>query len=640
MTDGPGVDFDGFVAARWPDLEAVALVATLDPALARELTVAALGPLRHRWAATVEEGSPTGAARRALLERVGRLDRPPTRWRGPVGPGRRGGAGVARPNGGQGAGPGDTGRHPRAPDEVLRAGVDDPDDPVPGALLDALAAEGPVVRAALAAAVVWELGVPAVAALTGRRLEETGAQVDAARVRLLGAQRAALAADGRAPADHRLDDDLADVVRRVAARAADPPDPAGLVGAAGSRPRRRVVLAGGAAAAVAGATVWVATAREPRPPVRAGGTPTPSTAGPDDPVWASTSRWPPRGAAGRDSAVRALATRARPTARVLYADDVHDVRVVVVNDPDVDFGSAATTLKLWTGPAGAPAGRLTEVPLTFAGFFDAPDVVVLGVPHPTQRILLALSRPGVERAEFSALVRPRPDGTIARDWTSVPLVDGVGSVLTPAPVGIALRGRCGDWNGPVPRPQAWSPYETEPPSFVDRTRLDVASATGIAPARLRVKSLRARLPHPLPFDLGLPDGSGAAQLVTVTTPDGAVVRSFWVEVTGPDSSYSAGDGAMVVPAVEAGSPALLFLESAAVVMVPGAGRTVRLTSPEGRPSDVTPVRAHLAAVHLPDVALGSPRIHVEDSTGRTVYDGEVPASRPLEDFSSVEVGDF
>ncbi len=155
-----------------------------------------------------------------------------------------------------------------------------------------------------------------------------------------------------------------------------------------------------------------------------------------------------------------------------------------------------------------------------------------------------------------------------------------------------------------------------------------------------MRTLEAPLPHPLPFDLGLPDGSGAAQLVTVTTPDGAVVRSFWVEVTGPDSSYSAGDGAVVVPATEVAHPALLFLESAAVVMVPGPGRTVRLTSPEGRRSDVTPVLGHVAAIHLPDVALGSPRILVEDSTGRTLYDGEAPASQPLEDLSSAALSDF
>ncbi|MBD3785096.1 MAG: SigE family RNA polymerase sigma factor, partial [Micrococcales bacterium] len=70
MTRDEGDGFAEFVAARWPELEAVALVALLDAERAREVTTAALAALRGRWSGVVEEGAPTPAARRELVGRL------------------------------------------------------------------------------------------------------------------------------------------------------------------------------------------------------------------------------------------------------------------------------------------------------------------------------------------------------------------------------------------------------------------------------------------------------------------------------------------------------------------------------------------------------------------------------------------
>ncbi|HET6967410.1 MAG TPA: hypothetical protein VFI44_03985, partial [Ornithinibacter sp.] len=60
-------DFREFVAARWPDLEAVALLVTLDEDAARRVTTDALAGLHHHWREALDEGRPGELARRAVL---------------------------------------------------------------------------------------------------------------------------------------------------------------------------------------------------------------------------------------------------------------------------------------------------------------------------------------------------------------------------------------------------------------------------------------------------------------------------------------------------------------------------------------------------------------------------------------------
>ena len=62
-------DFREFVAARWPDLEGVAFVVTLDAATARRVTTDALAALHQQWREALDEGRPGAAARRSVLSR-------------------------------------------------------------------------------------------------------------------------------------------------------------------------------------------------------------------------------------------------------------------------------------------------------------------------------------------------------------------------------------------------------------------------------------------------------------------------------------------------------------------------------------------------------------------------------------------
>src|SRR5690606_14122734 len=127
-------DFREFVAARWPDLEGVAFVVTLDVAAARRLTTEAFATLHQHWREALDDGRPGALARRAVLR--GALAAAPQ---------------AVRP----------------AP---LRTGpVTDPetdlDDPVLTALEAVLRVATPLERALVAAASVWGAGPDEVADL-------------------------------------------------------------------------------------------------------------------------------------------------------------------------------------------------------------------------------------------------------------------------------------------------------------------------------------------------------------------------------------------------------------------------------------------------------------------------------------------
>ena len=600
MSVTTGEDFGGFVAARWADLEAVAVVAVLDPESARETTTAALVALRSRWPSALEEGAPTATARRELVER---LARPPRR------------RGV-----------------PPEPSPVLREAADDPDSSVPAVLFDCLAGEPVLVRAAVAARTVWEVRPDDLALLAGRAGADLAAGIAAATHRLLAAHREARATDGLGPADHRLEDDLADLVHRLAGTAPEPPDPSAIVAERSRRVRRRSLLAGGAVAAAAGAAGWAAFGRE-RGAATAGpaASSTPTPAGPDDPAWATTRRWPPRGALATDFGIQSLMVRKAPGARLLYADEVHGVRVVVATDSSSDgAGAPGTPLRVWSGAAGVPADQLTEVPLGYPGIFEVEDAVALGVPHPTGAVVLALTRPTLDRAEVSPVVRPTPEGEVERDWSPVPLDAGIGAVLLPQPPGPAARVRCGGYDGPLPRPSTWDVQWDPGLTQREAVTADVAAATGIPSGRLDVDVLTAVIPPGPDREAGGPAETTTAELVTVRTPNGAVVRSLLVSTESPGSSSSYGAPPMVVPRDAADAPAVIPLEGdtarpAFVVVVPGPGAAVRLTSPTtGAGSDAVPLTDHGAVVLVPADHDPELRVRVEDSRGRALYYDAVP----------------
>ena len=176
-------DFREFVAARWPDLEAVAFLVTLDADVARRATADALAGLHHHWREAVEEGRPGEDARRAVLIAV---LAPAARRPGTRPPASQGAtASGATSDGASGA----TSTPSRASDPVDAADAapwpDPADDTVVGALIATLRDATPVQRAAVAGHAVWAAEPEEVAALAGM----PGADVRAEAVALQGPAR-------------------------------------------------------------------------------------------------------------------------------------------------------------------------------------------------------------------------------------------------------------------------------------------------------------------------------------------------------------------------------------------------------------------------------------------------------------------
>ena len=286
-------DFREFVAARWPDLEGVAFVVTLDAATARRVTTD--GPGRactSSWREALDEGRPGATARRSvlaaavaaapadpdILRRNGlpQRARPPTCGAGcrpsePVGgPGRRR-RGAHRARGRRACG------HRRSSGPSSAAGV--------GVGRRARRGRRPARDAGRATSAT---APPRCA----RRLVDgprRGPGRRGPRPRGLGPRRR--------PRRRR---------RAPARRPGRPARPAALVEDRRRSVRRRSVVAGGAAVVAAGRRGLVGSS--PAGPAAAGGSAAVGSTravGPpaaDDPSWGSVSRWAPRGRLATDAA--------------------------------------------------------------------------------------------------------------------------------------------------------------------------------------------------------------------------------------------------------------------------------------------------------------------------------------------------
>ncbi|MGG5260296.1 hypothetical protein [Phycicoccus avicenniae] len=608
MTTTLEEDFEGFVAARWPDLEAVALVATLDPPRARSLTTAALASLRPGWATTLESGAPTASARRAVLEQVVAPRRPDATAGSPAG---------------------------------LRPLVGDPESSVPAALLDALAGRTPAARALLAAGALWEVTDDELLALAPGPVID----LDAERAALLEAHRAARATDGLGPADHLLAEDLVEVVHRLASAQPDPPDPAGLVlERARSVRRRSLVLGGGAAVLAAGASGWVVLRDRGRAPTAGSSTADPTTAGPDDPAWASTASWSARGPLAADLDVQALVARSGRGARLLWAADLADVRVVVATNADDQYPDG-TSVRAWTGRPGTPPARLAEVPLGFDALLGTEDLVAVGVARPGGSALVVLTRPTVGSVDFSPVVHPTTAGSVERTWTRVGLADGVGTLLLPAAWGQAARVRAERWGGPPVGPATWgtSGRLTVGDDPLDALLDAVASSTGVARADLRGDVLTDSPTDGSVLDptaVSAQGGDGRAVLTRVRTPDGAVVRGLDVRDDGRAGGSFLSTSPLVVPAEAASAPLVLPLDGGGdgpgryLAVVPSGGASARLVAAGG---DRGPASTEVAMKRRTAVltvagargVAGGLRLVVRDARGRVTYDDVPPAGRDL-----------
>ncbi len=648
-------DFSGFVAARWPDLEAVALVAAPDADTAREVTATTLARLGERWDDALDEGSPTRAARAALLKGLGAL--------------------------------GADGPRVEATDLPLAPAADPPaaggtvgDPVVAAALIDTVRHEHAVVRAALAAGAIWGCDDAEVAALAGVPADRLASLLSDARSRLVSAHRAALAAEGLEPADWRLERDLTDALDALAAASPDPPDPAALVAERTRGVRRRSVLTGGAALVAAGGLGWwllrdtaagdagdTTTAEAPRP------------VGNTDAVWDSTTQWPPRGSLAGDTGILALViTDGGPGARLLFAEDVGPVRIAVAALLDrPNQAGPGTALAVWTGAAGAPVERLSRVPLALDRTDGVPDVVALTVPAPRAgsagarstrmvvvgvdsepgapgaattsaadeegSLLLVLARPTVGAATWSPVVHPTPNGSVERTWTLLRLDGGVGALRLDGPAGTAARLQCGGYDGPV---AGTSPVRTTGLDPSAAAAAVIAAATGIPVGELRSEVVVDSPVDGSVLDAGALSALGAdgrVRVILTTTPDGALVRTLHVVDDGRSGRGALVGTPRVLPARRAGAPLVRRLDvipprtTRFLVVAPGAAQCQLLaTQPAAYPlSKVVPLKGDTAVVPVVNGQdAGTYRLVLWDADGTKTYSDVPPRGRALLDLTA------
>ncbi|HSF98955.1 MAG TPA: hypothetical protein VLA55_09700 [Ornithinibacter sp.] len=634
MTTTVDDDFREFVAARWPELESVALVVLLDTGRARAVTADVLAAMSRRWQDTVDAGRPGEQARRAVLR----------------------GAVTAAPTT-SGAGPTKWSTPAHGDWDLNPADPANPADPVVAALGDAIRSAPPIERAVLAGHHLWGCGPDEVAHLLdlpGGSVGEHAASLDS---RLTAAHDAARATSGLEPSPWSLDRDAAAAVDEILRGLSDPPDPAALVADRAGGLRRRAIVTGGAAAlamAGVGAVLVRRGANDPPPSAR----PRVATLAPDDPRWGSVELWPPRGPLGADPAVAALVARsADPRDRVLWAGDVGTQRVVLTltytgttEDADGtldDVSFSEPHVRAYQGPRGIAPDRLAVSPLSTSGAIGTTEVVAVTLPGgqeaPQQSLLVVLGRPTLSTAFVSNVVLPLPSGTMQRSWAPLPLAGGVSATTLDTPRPLATRLRVGSWEGP---PDSFTESYSAiaegptPSTSPEWAEAHLFALTGIPVDRLTsTVFIDAEVPRGL-FEWPPPPDAAPARLVSLltTTPDGAVVRT--TAYYGDDFAWPIEPGHLL-PAASQRDPLVVWASDERVgvarflVAAPGADRVQLIaTSPDGYPVSKVQRTGGKDAVVVPVVNGGQGgeyRVVTRDATGRVLFDGIPDAGRYLLD---------
>ena len=629
------------MAERWPDLEAVAFIVTLDAVAARGVTTAALASLYHHWREATDEGSPGLMARRSVLSAALADGRPPGRNGSPA-----------------------TGQAPSAPcrpEAGPRTGMGDlpdDDDAVLIALEDLVRAATPLERALVGAGSVWGVGPDEVADLLGMPVVDAREGAAALRTRLVAAHGAARAAAGLHPGDRALDVNLDAVVERLLTGLRYPPDPAALVVERCRAVRRRSLVAAGAAAAVAGAAAWWVWPHHPTATPGGGSTGASARAfpPPDDISWASLSRWAPRGGLATDPRVQGLAiSRATGVGpRVLWADDVAGRRLVVSGSLNPDTYEDLV-LQAWHGAAGADPASLEQVHFTTGLGYENSAVVPIALRTRPGTLLVVLARPTTTTASYSPTVLPTGAGVIARAWTQVALTSGIGSTTWAQEPGPALRVRCGDFDGPAASTaQTWLDQAgTELlPGFTEGTSRFVAAATGLPVEQVHTDVVTdATVAGSVidPAAMAPQDGDGRVRVLRTRTSTGALIRCVRV-VAGPMRIV---DGRSTMNSLEIEPPAVLPADTPAdepvvarlndlrpgvsrfLVIAPGAARVQLLsTSPSAHPASKVTATRHGVAIVLVTLAgeAADFRLVCQDAHGRRFGTGVRHDGRDLLDL--------
>lgn len=625
-------DFAAFVAARWAELEALALVTTLDPITARDATTHALGRLRGGWADAVDDGTPTLQTRRAVLERslqvAGSAD------------GR--GAGPSRPR------PGSS-----DPDLIGFGGGVGPerDEAVADALWHCLARATASERAVLACAVVCDLDTGETAHLLGMPLSDIEGHDRSLRSRLAAAHDSGREGSGQARAEWLLQDDLRSLVDDLIEDAPDPPDPAGLVAAEAAGVRRRTLVLGTTAVVATATAAWFLT--RPGDEQRLGPS-VATTTGSSDADWTSTKTWPARGALASDVGVQGLIlTRTSGGSRLLFADDVGDRRIVLAAPIGIPNDPVGTQVRAWQGARGALPEGMEELEMPLAYIDGVSDVVAAYLPQQSGSALVVLSRPSVTQAEVSRFVSPTPAGTVDREWFTLQLEGGIGVDLSVLDVSPAMRLKVGDYDGPPASPSdPWIDISLSDglDAVIETTSAFAADATGLPRDDVTSTVVTDSIaPGSIldPEAISATGGDGRVVVVTTRTPAGAVLRTVIAVDDGRTAGTQVLEMVSVLPADQADAPVVLRLYGSSgdtgrfLVVAPGGARAQLLgTSPNAYPvSKVTPFKGDTAVVSVIN-ADDAPAftLIVRDAKGRKTYDRVAPTGADLFDLWQRSIG--
>lgn len=596
MTSGDGL-LDAAIRTWWDPLERAALLVLLDPAAAREVTVAAYRDLGS--AGPVRDPAASWLTLWGLVLRRS-LAHPPTPATAPF---------VA----------------PRT------APGDGPTDTVADALAGYLRTRGREERAFLAATEVLEVDTARAAVLMDRPFEHAAAWgvatahgVDEVRAEVLAARPKALT--------RGHEQDVRDALGLLVAGHVPPPDPLATVLTGWSRITRRRILvgAGFAALAVTAGAVAVRIATFPDGPEVDDAVITPVVLPPaGDPVWESIDTWPTRGPLASHPGLEAFrAARLAPGTRILWAGDLGTRRLVLAHgEPSEDDPSNA---RVFSGPAGSILTDLEQV-LSDSLYWGAePYAVTIGDgPDPAwsdRTLLVVLTSPDAGPVEFCTGTAPLPSGEVDQTWTLAPLEGGVfTSVLDrTVPAGALTRssGELQPVGTMVPLGFEYEPTYATDDEVIANTDAYVAAFTTLRRDQLRSQVVTRDAVDESFFSSTPIGGTGAVDVVVVLTrtPSGACIRSvIGVLPGGQGIPFSMGT---VVPADDIDLPAMVLNGSRPRVLLlhPPADSVQVVLGGSAGASEEIPAKGHqVTLVELPADMTPEFTVVLRDSAGRHTH---------------------
>jgi hypothetical protein len=334
-------------------------------------------------------------------------------------------------------------------------------------------------------------------------------------------------------------------------------------------------------------------------------------------------------------------TRAR-FGRVLFAD-VHDGKAIIIsaNDQFQTDPEDAVKFSAFVGDPGTPFpadGEDLGTWEVYDGVRPTPAAIAFAGAADARSDLLVLAAPGTSSVDISTMAIPAPDGTIQRQWQTLPMADGVSWSRTADTGGETVRFRVGTaYDGPVtiegkltrevtPLCMGCATGEDDVVTFRQR----VASAYGY-----ELESLQGQITYneTVPV-VDFQDGTGNATRITVVDvvePGGRHFRGYVARTEGKEQgtgSLSGGSAYPLSPKWNDKAPLVLAGENnTQVVIAPGAA-TIRWEAGGSHGTEQVNAKGY-AVLPSPAAGLADLRVLTYNAAGTTLgeyteaIDGEV-----------------